>query len=64
MLLQMAKLFIPLVHIKQGVMGIRGHVCAFPQNVSEVADTLPRLPEDVTIIRVIQKSKPKSVVVN
>lgn len=55
MLLQLAKLFVPLVHIKNGTMGIRGHVCAFPQNISDVADTLPRLPEDVTIVRVIQK---------
>ena len=53
MLIQRAKLFIPLIHLKNGIMGLKGHTCAFPQNVHEVADKLPRLPNDVTIIRVI-----------
>ena len=54
MLKQLVSPFVPLVHIKNGTMGISGHVCAFEQNVTSFVDTLPRLNTDTTVIRVLK----------
>ena len=51
----MISVFIPIHHLKNGVTGLRGHVCAFPQKVSDVCYVLPRLPTDVNLIKVIKK---------
>jgi hypothetical protein len=53
MLLQLASPFIPLHHIKNGTLGVRGHTCAFPQDVASFAKTLPRLPRDTTVLKVL-----------
>jgi len=46
-----------LVHLKNGTLGSRGHVCSVEQSICEVAYTLPRLPKDVKIIRVARSGR-------
>ena len=44
--------FIPSVHIKNGVYGIKGHCVAFPQDITEMCNQLPQRKETiVTFIR-------------
>ena len=59
MLIQRVSPFIPLHHIKNGTMGIKGHVCSFPQDISSICNTLPRLPSDVTIVKMIHSYLPE-----
>lgn len=54
MLIQRASPFIPLRHIKNGIFGIAGHVCTFPQDIAEFANKLPRHKNDVTMISVLK----------
>ena len=35
--------FIPSVHLKEGILGIKGHCICFPQDVNEVCTILPQL---------------------
>ncbi len=53
MLIQRVSPFIPLHHVKNGTMGIKGHVCSFPQDISEICTKLPRLPQDVSIVKLV-----------
>ena len=55
LLIQKISPFVPLEHIRQGVMGLKGHVCCFEQDISNVCCELPRLPTDVSIIRVVRE---------
>lgn len=55
MLIQLAIPFIPLRHIKKGVFGISGHVCCFDQNVEDFINTLPRSPNDATVLHVLKE---------
>ena len=57
MLIQLVSPFVPLQHIKNGVMGLHGHVCAFEQSASGFLTELPRLKEDVSILRVMRDMK-------
>jgi hypothetical protein len=57
MLIQRLSPFIPLHHIKSGTLGIKGHCCCFEQNLQETCDVLPRLPSDVTVIKMIHTYK-------
>ena len=44
--------FIPAVHINSGFFALKGQCVAFPQDISDVCDTLPRKQSDlVTYIR-------------
>ena len=54
MLIQRVSPFLALQHIKNGVMGLKGHVCAFEQDVNSLATILPRPLNDVNVIRVEQ----------
>jgi hypothetical protein len=54
MLIQMVSPFVPLHHIKNGTFGLKGHVCSFPQRLETVCETFPRLPSDVTVVKMIQ----------
>jgi hypothetical protein len=40
-----------------GQLGAKGHIVSFPQNVSEVCKVLPRLPAQVSLIRVVKHFK-------
>lgn len=53
MLIQLASPFIPLQHIKNGVLGIKGHTCVFPQDVKGFATVLPRVPSEAQFLRVM-----------
>ena len=55
MLIQKASVFIPLHHIKHGTLGLKGHSCCFPQDVQQMCTVLPRLPTEVTVVKLIQK---------
>lgn len=60
LILQKASPLIPVVHIKNGTFGSRGHVCAFPQRIEELVDTLPRLPESCRGVKVLRTHKTKT----
>lgn len=38
-------------------MGLSGHVCAFEQDITHLANTLPRAATDSTVIRVLQETR-------
>ena len=37
LLIQKVSVYLPLLHLQYGQLGIKGHVCCFPQDVQEVA---------------------------
>ena len=57
MLIQAAAPFVPLRHIWKDQVGVRGHVCSFPQSVDEIVSELPRLPSNVNVVRMIRSFK-------
>jgi hypothetical protein len=57
LLIQQVSVYVPLHHLMYGQIGCRGHIVSFPQDVSSVYRTLPRLPEDVLVVRVIKRFK-------
>jgi hypothetical protein len=57
LLIQKVSPFVPLEHIHNGIMGLKGHVCAFEQNLNEIVTVLPRLPSNVSFVRVIREMK-------
>jgi hypothetical protein len=48
-----------VIHIKNGVMACRGHCCSFFQDISTVCKVFPRLPTEVTMVKVIRTSTTK-----
>lgn len=54
LLIQRVSPLVPIVHIKNGTLGIKGHVCSFLQDVNEVATRLPRLPTNVKAIKMVR----------
>ena len=54
LLIQRVSPLIPIHHIKNGTLGIKGHVCSFMQNIDELASSLPKLPKEVKAIRMIR----------
>lgn len=54
MLIQKKAPFVPLTHIKDGTYGLKGHTCSFSQDVNEICTTLPKLPTDVTVIKMLK----------
>ena len=57
MLIQRISPFVPLHHIKQGTMGLSGHVCAFEQDIGDFVKRLPRHQTDVSMLKVIKQLK-------
>lgn len=57
LLIQMISPYVPFVHIRNGTLGIKGHVCSFPQRVQDVCTELPRLPETAHVVKMIRKFK-------
>ena len=55
LLIQQVSSYVPLLHLKDGQIGSRGHVCSFVQDISSVCTVLPRLPDDVQYIKVVKK---------
>ena len=46
---------IPVIHIKNGILGSRGHIVSFFHDITSIATVLPRLPNEVTIVKVIRE---------
>jgi len=57
MLIQQVSPFIPLQHIRHGIFGLSGHVCCFEQDVNGFVQSLPRKPDDVSVIKIIKTIK-------
>jgi hypothetical protein len=49
--------YVPLHHMAKGQIGCKGHVCCFQQDVASISNILPRLPSDVSLVRVVKKFK-------
>ena len=54
LLIQRVSPLVPIHHIKNGNLGIKGHVCSFMQNIEDLASSLPKLPHQVKAIRMIR----------
>jgi hypothetical protein len=52
LLIQKLACYIPIVHIRNGVMGLQGHCVCFRQDLSNLASELPR--KNVTAIKVVR----------
>jgi hypothetical protein len=50
LLIQRFSVFVPVIHIRNGIMGLKGHCCCFSQDVSEVANSLPRTSANVVVV--------------
>lgn len=57
LLIQRVSPLVPVIHIKNGILGVRGHIVSFFQDISSITRVLPRLPSEVSIIKVIRDSK-------
>ena len=55
LLIQQVSAYVPLLHLKDGQIGSKGHVCSFVQDISSICTVLPRLPNDVHFIKVVKK---------
>ena len=54
--------FVPTVHLRNGVFGIKGHAVTFPQDITDMCDELPQRKETiVTFIRNIGNKETSSV---
>ena len=54
MVIQRLSLYVPIQYLRFGQTCCTGHVCAFPQDVQQLCDVLPRLPHQVTRVRVVK----------
>jgi hypothetical protein len=54
LLIQHVSPLVPAVHIKNGILGTRGHVVSFFQDISGICTELPRLFTDITMIKVVR----------
>lgn len=55
LLIQQVAAYVLLLHLKDGQIGSRGHVCSFVQDISSICTVLPRLPDDVQFVKVVKK---------
>lgn len=58
LLIQKASPYIPVVHIRNGTLGIHGHCISFPQDISSVCESLPRM--NCKLVRFIRHYGSKS----
>jgi hypothetical protein len=54
LLIQQISPLIPLIHIKNGTLGSRGNIVSFNQDISGICMEFPRLPNDITVVKVIR----------
>jgi hypothetical protein len=57
LLIQMNAPYVPFVHIKNGTLGIKGHVCSFPQRVQDSVTSLPRVPNSAVFVKMVRQFK-------
>jgi len=60
LLIQKVSPIVPVLHIKNGTLGSRGHCCSFFQNIDKICNIFPRMPSEVTMVKVIRKSTDKN----
>ena len=60
LIIQQVSPFIPVIHIKNGSMGSRGHVVSFYQDITSICNVFPRLPSEVTMVKVVRSSLTKN----
>jgi len=53
-LIQRVSPLVPIIHIKNGVLGTRGHVVSFFQDISGICTELPKIPSEVTMVKIIR----------
>jgi hypothetical protein len=54
LLIQQVAAYVPLLHLKDGQIGSRRHVCSFVQDILTVCTILPRLPDDIQFVKVVK----------
>lgn len=54
LLIQRISPLIPVIHIKNGSVGSRGHVVSFFQDISGICSELPKLPSEVSVVKVLR----------
>ena len=54
LLIQQVEAYVPLVHLQYGQLGLRGHVCCFPKDISEVCKVLPKMPDQISRVKVVK----------
>ena len=59
LLIQQVAAYVPLLHLQDGQIGSRGHVCSFVQDISSVCTVLPRLPSDVQFVKIVKSTYKK-----
>jgi len=60
MLIQRISPLVPVIHIKNGILGSRGHIVSFFQDIKSIATILPNLPSEVQIVKVIRDNVHKN----
>ncbi len=48
-----------MIHIKNGILGSRGHIVSFFQDISLIVKVLPRLPSEVQVVKVVRENTNK-----
>ena len=61
LLIQRVSPLMPVIHVKNGILGSRGHIVSFFQDITNIAFVLSRLPSEVTIVKVIREGLKKCV---
>ena len=56
LLIQQVSAYVPLLHLKDGQIGSKGHVCSFVQDITSICTVLPRLPDDVQFVKVVKNT--------
>ncbi len=59
-MIQRVSPLVPVIHIRNGILGSRGHIVSFFQDISSIAKVLPRLPSEVQVLKVIRENTNKS----
>jgi hypothetical protein len=54
LLIQQIAVVVPLLHLKIGQIGSKGHCCSFMQDIREICNILPRMPENIRLIKIIK----------
>ena len=57
LMIQKLSVYVPLHHLKAGQVGIKGHVCAIPNQLKDVCCHLPCLPHEVSFVKVTKRFK-------
>jgi len=54
LLIQRVSPLVPVIHIKNGLVGSRGHVVSFLQDITGICNELPKVPSNISLVKVIR----------